>query len=138
MADHENDQPAQEPGTAGRASDGSPEKRQAPRAPLSLLVQYRFDSFDDFLSEYSADMSTGGMFIRTEEPRKVGSMIYLQFALKDGSKLIEGLGRVVHVTPPGSDRVPGMGVEFVNFDEPSLELIEEIVADRLERASEAP
>ncbi|MFW5878661.1 MAG: PilZ domain-containing protein, partial [Myxococcota bacterium] len=79
------------------------DKRRFPRAPLSLLVQYRFDSFDDFLSEYSADISCGGMFIRTEDPRPVGSMIYLQFALKDGSKLIEGLGRVVHVNDSGAD-----------------------------------
>ena len=111
------------------------DKRRYPRAELSLLVQYRFDSFDEFLSEYSGDMSTGGMFIRTEDPRPIGSMIYLQFALKDGSKLIEGLGRVVHVTEVGTDRTPGMGVEFVSFDEESIELIEEIVADRTSRVS---
>jgi uncharacterized protein (TIGR02266 family) len=112
------------------------QRRRHPRAPLSLLVQYRFDTVDEFMSEYSADVSIGGMFIRTDEPRPTGSLIYLQFALKDGSKLIEGLGRVVHVTQPGAadadaGRPAGMGVEFVNFDDDSQTFIEEIVAARL-------
>ncbi len=94
-------------------------------------MQYRCDSLEDFLSEYSADISLGGMFIRTEDPRPVGSMIYLQFALKDGSTLIEGLGRVVHVNAPGEGRTPGMGVEFLNFDDESKAFIEELVASRL-------
>ncbi len=102
-------------------------KRRYPRTPLSLLVQYRFDTFDDFLAEYSKDISPGGMFIRTNDPREEGSMIYLQFSLKDGSKLIEGLGRVVRVNRPGDpDRTPGMGIEFVNFDDESMALIQEI------------
>lgn len=102
-------------------------KRRYVRTPLSLLVQYRFNTFDDFLAEYSKDISPGGMFIRTNEPREEGSMIYLQFSLKDGSKLIEGLGRVVRVNRPDDpDRTPGMGIEFVNFDEESMALIQEI------------
>ncbi|MFZ5472181.1 MAG: TIGR02266 family protein [Myxococcota bacterium] len=90
-------------------------------------MQFRFDTFEDFLAEYSVNISPGGMFIRTTEPREEGSMIYLQFTLKDGSKLIEGLGRVVRVNPPGDrSREPGMGIEFVNFDEESMALIQEI------------
>jgi molecular chaperone DnaK len=106
-------------------------RRKHPRTPLSLLVQFRFNTFEDFLAEYSMDISPGGMFIRTNEPREEGSMIYLQFSLKDGSKLIEGLGRVVRVNPPGDkNREPGMGVEFVNFDEESSALILEICSTK--------
>ncbi len=106
-------------------------RRKHRRTPLSLLVQYRFNSFEDFLAEYSLDISPGGMFIRTDEPQEMGSMIYLQFQLKDGSKLIEGLGRVCWVTPPGTkDRTAGMGIEFVNFDEESMALIEEICTSK--------
>lgn len=102
-------------------------RRRHPRTPLSLLVQVRFDSFEEFLAEYSLDISPGGMFVKTQEPRPKGSMIYLQFSLRDGSKLIEGLGRVVHVNPEGDrSRTPGMGIEFVNFDPESMALIEEI------------
>ena len=122
------------------AEEGKPEqeRRRYPRAPLSLLIQYRFDTLEDFLAEYSTDISLGGMFIRTNEPREEGALVYLQFYLRDGAKLIEGLGRVVRSIPPDAatgSHVPGMGVEFINFDEPSLELIRQIVERNLQRAT---
>lgn len=104
------------------------ERRRYPRAPLNLLIQYRFDTFEDFMAEYALDISEGGMFIRTKEPRAEGSMIYLQFALKDGTRLIEALGRVVRVN---GDDDAGMGIEFVNCDQDSRALIEAIVRERL-------
>ncbi len=111
-------------------SDG-PDKRRHPRTPLNVLVQFRFDTFDEFLAEYSVNISPGGIFVKTEEPREEGSVIYLQFALKDGSKLIEGMGRVVRVNPVGDPkRPPGMGIEFMNFDDESMALIAEICAQR--------
>jgi type IV pilus assembly protein PilZ len=107
------------------------ERRKFARVPLSLLIQYRFDTLDEFLAEYSTDISLGGMFIRTDEPKEEGSLVYLQFYLRDGAKLIEGLGRVVRVhrseDPASDDMTPGMGIEFVNFDEPSMDLIRQIV-----------
>jgi len=58
--------------------------------------------------------------------------VYLQFALRDGVKLLEGLGRVVRVNPPGDpSRVAGMGIEFVHLDDESKEIIDEIVARNL-------
>lgn len=96
-----------------------------------MLVQFRFDTFDEFLAEYSLNISPGGIFIKTESPREEGSVIYLQFTLRDGSKLIEGMGKVVRVNPPGDPRRPGgMGIEFMNFDEESMALIAEICAQR--------
>jgi type IV pilus assembly protein PilZ len=108
----------------------STERRKYPRVPLSLLIQYRFDTLEDFLSEYSTDISIGGMFIRTDKPKDEGTLVYLQFYLRDGAKLIEGLGRVVRVNPsdsPGDQAASGMGIEFVNFDEESMELVRQIV-----------
>ena len=106
------------------------DRRQNPRVSLSLLIQYRFDSLEDFLSEYSTDISMGGMFIRTDTPKDEGTLVYLQFYLRDGAKLIEGLGRVVRVNsaePAVDDVAVGMGIEFINFDEESMELIRQIV-----------
>jgi len=111
--------------------DEGAEKRKYPRTPLSLLVQYRFNTFEEFLAEYSVNLSLGGIFIRTDHPKEEGSIVYLQFSLKDGSRLIEGMGRVVRVNPTGvAGRPPGMGIEFLNFDDESIALIEEIVAGK--------
>jgi len=115
-----------------KAMSSSPEnRRKHPRTRFSILVQYRLNSFEEFIAEYSVDLSPGGMFLRTEEPRDLGSMVYLQFQLKDGSKLIEGLGKVVWINEPGTpNRTPGMGIEFVNFDEESVALIQEICSSK--------
>lgn len=118
-------------------SDGpGADKRRHPRTPLNVLVQFRFDTFDEFLAEYSVNISPSGIFVKTDEPREEGAVIYLQFALKDGSKLIEGMGRVVRVNPPSAankgdpKRPAGMGIEFMNFDDESMALIAEICAQR--------
>jgi uncharacterized protein (TIGR02266 family) len=104
------------------------ERRKYPRIPLNLLIQYKFDTFEDFISEYAADISLGGMFIRCDDARDEGAMVYLQFSLKDGTKLIEGLGRVVRVDRNGKNS--GIGVEFVNFDDDSRQMIEAIINER--------
>ncbi len=106
------------------------DRRQFPRRPLKMLVQFRIDSMADFLRHHAVNLSAGGMFIRTAEPLPQGSMVYLQFRLRDGAKLIEGLGRVVRVNPPDHP-TPGMGVEFINLDRDSRRLIDEIIAERL-------
>ena len=111
------------------------ERRRFPRAPLAILVQYRFNTLEDFLAEYSVDISFGGMFLRTNDPREKGTMVYFQFTLKDGSRIIEGLGRVVHVNLPPTkpDEIAGMGIEFVSLDDPSKKVIEQIVQRNLAR-----
>lgn len=110
------------------------DRRVYPRVPLRMLVQFRLDDMDVFLREYAVNISAGGMFIRSVQPYEHGSMVYLQFRLRDGHKLIEGLGKVVHINPP-SHHDPGIGVEFVNLDADSRLLIDEIVAERLCEAS---
>lgn len=110
------------------------ERRAYDRAPLNLLVQFRLQDMDQFMREYAVNISMGGMFIRTEQPHAKGSFIYLQFSLADGKRLIEGLGKVVHVNPP-THASPGMGVEFVNMDDGSRSLIQEIVQERLGRGN---
>ena len=109
-------------------SESSRKERKHERSPVSLLVQYRFNSLEDFLAEYATNLSPGGIFIATEEPSPVGAMLHLQFSLKDGSKLIEGMGRVAHVKRDASGKARGMGIEFVQFDEASLGLIARICA----------
>jgi type IV pilus assembly protein PilZ len=102
-------------------------RRKHVRVPQSLLVQYRFNTPEDFLSEYSTNLSMGGMFIKTEDPSDVGTLVYFQFVLNDGDKLIEGLGRV---TWCNRGVEPGMGLEFINMDDESLDLIKSIVERR--------
>src|SRR2546427_155610 len=112
------------------------ERRQHLRVQLNMLVQFRLHDLAEFMREWASNISAGGMFIGTREPHPTGSMIYLQFGLSDGSKLIEGLGKVVHVNPP-DHAVPGMGVEFVNLDRGSKALIDQIIEERAKELDES-
>ena len=112
------------------------DQRRRPEASVRMLIRHRFDSLEELIEEHSSDLSMGGLFLRTESLRDIGSLVYLQFSLTTGESLIEGLGRVVHVNPPGNPegRAAGIGIEFVNLDEASLALIEELVVQRLRAA----
>jgi type IV pilus assembly protein PilZ len=108
------------------------DRRRHPRAKLQLLIQFSFETFDDFIAEYSTDISEGGMFIKTERPNPKGSYLYLRFTLNDGSPLIEGLGKVVRVILRSDPTAtPGMGIEFIDFDQESMALIQQIVTRKL-------
>ena len=107
------------------------EQRRFPRTPISTLVQYRFSSLDEFMAEYSVNLSPGGIFVQSDDPPEAGAAVYLQFSLADGSRLIEGLGKVVRVVTAEQKQGPaGFGVEFQDFDEESLSLIEKLCSSR--------
>ncbi len=101
------------------------ERRRHPRAPANLLIQYRFDTFDAFVTEYIEDISEGGLSIRDPElTRPAGTTVHLQFVLRDGTWLIEGLARVARIEDTPERR---MALEFVDLDEASVTLIQRMV-----------
>ena len=95
-----------------------------------MLVQLRLKDYEQFLSDHAHDVSESGMFIRTKEPKPAGTMLYFQFTTRDRGSVIEGLGRVVRVVDADGDQPAGMGVEFVNVEEPSASRIRDIIASR--------
>jgi uncharacterized protein (TIGR02266 family) len=109
-------------------SSPPPEKntRRFPRTPMALLVQYRLEMSDAYVTEYSVDLSPGGIFLRTDATPPLGSLVQLQFSLKDGSQLIEAIGRVTWVSPGTGERPAGIGVEFLQSDPESQALIERL------------
>lgn len=115
-----------------RQTNGSSDRRLFRRVPFFRKVEYRFQTMDDFKSRFANDLSLGGMFIKTEEPEPMGTVIFLQFDLQDGSKILSGYGKVVRVNPKGGlpEFDPGMGIEFLKFDDESLQRIKVLVAER--------
>jgi len=100
--------------------------RDSRRVPLATRVQLKFEWFSGFISEYSANISPGGMFIRTQTPEPVGRMLGFEFRLGDGFELIQGTGEVMWVRP--IDQLPekpaGMGIRFLELSPHSRDLIE--------------
>jgi Tfp pilus assembly protein PilZ len=101
-----------------------------PAAVPSLAVQagsssggfaVRFESARQFVEVFERDIQHGGLFVATRSPAALNQVIHLQLHLPvDGGEPVEVPARVVHRYDPAEhgvgdrpDRVPGMGVEFL-------------------------
>ena len=103
--------------------------RDSRRVPLETRVQFKFDRFSGFISEYSSNISPGGMFIRTKTPLPPGQTLDFAFRLGDGFELIKGKGEIVwtRAEDEGPARPAGMGLRFLELSDGSKELIYRIV-----------
>lgn len=107
--------------------------RDSRRVPLETRVQFKFDRFSGFISEYSANISPGGMFLRMGSPRPPGTVLDFEFRLGDGFELIKGRGEVIwaRAEDEGPTRPAGMGIRFLELSEGSRDLIYRIVDEHI-------
>jgi uncharacterized protein (TIGR02266 family) len=120
---------AQEQARADGAMSDFTVSRDTQRVPLETRVQLKFEWFGGFISEYSSNISPGGMFIRTQTPEPVGRLIGFELRLGDGYELIRGNGEVVwaRMLDQGPDKPAGMGIRFLEISPAGRELIYQIV-----------
>ncbi len=88
----------------------SMEQRIATRIPIRMLVEY--ERLDDFLADYSANLSLGGMFIQTDKPLDIGTRFKLRLRIPGRTKPVETFGEVRWVVRKTDGGTPGMGIEF--------------------------
>lgn len=103
--------------------------RESTRAPFETEVRLRFDRFGGSVSGFSGDVSMEGMFVRSEEPKPVGTLVQFEFRVDDESEMIQGLGDIVWIRTRqlAPNKPPGMGIQFRYVDPRSRELIFRIV-----------
>ncbi|MFP3939534.1 MAG: TIGR02266 family protein [Thermoanaerobaculia bacterium] len=113
--------------------EDGPQREQ--RVDLRRKVSLKFKEFQGFINEYSENVSTGGMFIRTASPQAPGTVFDFELTLGEDFTLINGIGEVVWARDEdeGFDRPAGMGVRFLNLDPESRKLVDRIVSERLAR-----
>src|SRR3954451_13631550 len=84
------------------------------RVPLERKISLKFKEFRGFITEYSENISLGGMFIRTSATKPLGTIFDSELSLTDDCRLVQGIGEVVWARP-GDDteeRPGGMGIRF--------------------------
>ena len=94
------------------------ERREWHRVLVDLEVDY--GNADNFLFAYIRDISETGIFIRTNEPQAIGTLLNLRFMPDDGNRQmlqLEGEVLWVNTVREGDpDNInPGMGVRFVGL-----------------------
>ena len=100
MGDHDDDE--QDPS----------DRREHTRYDTSIAVDYA--SGDTFLFAYLQNISEMGIFIRTNEPLRIGTELRLRFHVDEGDPLVLE-GEVTWINPykqTGENLNPGMGVRF--------------------------
>ncbi|HZO13965.1 MAG TPA: PilZ domain-containing protein [Polyangiaceae bacterium] len=97
---------------------------QEQRRDERLTINKEFESFDAFVSEYVANVSRSGVFVRSSAPLSVGTRVNLRFTvLADEVETVEGVGEVVRV----HDDPPGMGVVFTELSSYSQQILERLL-----------
>lgn len=109
--------------------------RKFQRKAVPLLVQYRFNVLEEFHTDYSVNISGGGLYLKMTKPATLGSTVYLQFIMRGGGRVIQCRGRVVRVDgssgSSGGAVMPSAGsgaaVQFVDLDEDDLSAILKLI-----------
>src|SRR6266542_568660 len=119
------------------------EKRREPRVEATLGLRLAFGSVDEFIERYALNISRGGIFVRTRDPKPPGTPLAFDLQLQSGEHLVRGRGVVRWTTPPSAPgeppRAPGMGIKFTELDAGSRALVELVVATRgVEAKSDEP
>jgi len=89
--------------------------RRDRRCPIKLKVTY--PSAQEFQADYTSNISRGGMFISTENPPPIGTMVDINLHLPSLVDPINLTGEVVHSHRPGEgEGGPGLGLKFIDID----------------------
>jgi uncharacterized protein (TIGR02266 family) len=101
------------------------ERRRFERAPITARVEYELtnaSSGPSRVRKEMANISTGGMFIKTEERLRAGTRMVVRFELPNRHRVI-AVSRVCYLK-----RGRGVGVEFLSLDEEDRDEIEAYIA----------
>lgn len=89
--------------------------RREKRCPVSLKVRYQ--TAEEFKTDYTRNVSRGGMFIATTSNFRVGTGMYIDLFLQDLNEPIRLSVVVVHSQLYEADKKePGIGVQFLDID----------------------
>lgn len=102
--------------------------RRHMRVPLPLVVEVMFEGEKESHPVLLVDISWGGMYIRSENTRLIGSRITAHLPITEDKVSLEVTGRVVNLNKNiGGRTVPGMGVCFDELDHDAKSLIQKMI-----------
>lgn len=101
----------------------------APPAPVR--VRLRYAAFETFIEKFAPNVTRGGVFLASRNPRPVGEIFAFEVLLEGGEVALAGDGKVTWVKafdPAIPNRPHGMGVQFLRLDAPSRDALNRMLA----------
>jgi uncharacterized protein (TIGR02266 family) len=106
------------------------QERTETRYLTRLRIQHGTDA-RQLLTNYTVDLSTGGVFIETPQPLPVNAPLIVEFILPGSEKAVKCNARVAWVNPPEFPRKAnfpsGMGLQFLDPTVAGMDAIREYV-----------
>jgi uncharacterized protein (TIGR02266 family) len=99
------------------------EKRIHPRRPYRTKVIFEDELGEGLFFVQSSDISMGGLFLSSDIPLSVGTLMFLSFQLPGHKRPIRVTGQVVRRADAG-----GMGVRFVGLSEAAEKRLSEFLS----------
>ena len=121
--------------------DDASDRRDATRIPLEAEIVLEFKDLDEMLSELSRNVSLGGIFIGTYDPRPVGSTFRFELNVGGAQPFLAGSAEVMWVRAQESSapgKPAGMGARFVDLYGESRARIFHIVDHYVTASSTTP
>jgi uncharacterized protein (TIGR02266 family) len=105
-----------------------------------VRLRLKYIELEAFIERFASNVTRGGIFIASREPRPVGSEVRFEVQLMNGTAVLTGEGRVTWVkefNPAEPQRAHGMGVQFTVVDPASRPLLERLLRKREESQRKA-
>ncbi len=97
-----------------RNSTDNRSSERAPRIPVNLTVRVVGSRADG--KAMLVNVARGGVFVGTDSPAKVGSLVHLQFRMLK-ARVCQAVGTVVWQRANANDQTAGFGVRFVDTNQ---------------------
>ena len=106
------------------------EQRYDPRYKTRLAIFYGSRQHK-LMTDYSINMSTGGIFVETGKPMPVDTVLYVEFMLPTDDMPISCKTRVAWTNKPGEikslDHPFGMGLQFLDISLENMHAIRDFI-----------
>lgn len=86
------------------------------QGPIGLVVKLPFATPEEFLAKYGANLSRGGIYLRSKTVKPPGTPVTLDLKLSTGARIIYASAVVHFVTGQQGQGVSGMGLRFLTLD----------------------
>jgi uncharacterized protein (TIGR02266 family) len=115
--------------TPGRARPDT--DHPLPGKPEDVVrVRLRYPDLDTFVEKYAPNVTRGGIFLASRDPRPVGEVLRFEVLLRQGGPVLSGEGRVTWVkefNPAEPHRPYGMGVQFLFVDPDARPVLDQLL-----------
>ena len=105
-------------------------------------MRLRYPDLETFVEKYAPNVTRGGIFLASREPRPVGDVLRFEVLLRQGGPVLSGEGRVTWVkefNPAEPHRPYGMGVQFLYLDAEARPVLERLLKKKeLSKSSPQP